>query len=292
MPIEITTQRAAQAARRAITHCYICSDPLPERGRTGWKELTSRDHVIPASILSLAGDVPGSEWPLILDIHRDCEAAHKRHRDQMAKILQVMGAAGPRAWKPEELGRFRKQCTIGWQSVNGRRAPVIGNMDDALLAAHIWVRGFHAALYGQVLPADVGHVTRCPAPCSQAEGSTEGLTLAEEFDVSRRICGTLGRAIRAQRTDLISLRGGRIEYRCTWIRELGDNPEPWWCFWALDLPGCPDWAMSVRGEDAPWHGGYSQAEKPPGASYLEMVPPALSTPAFAAWAPFPFRRRR
>lgn len=266
MAVSIDTQKRAQAARRALDHCYICSDPIPKRGTPGRSLKVIGDHVLPESMLNLASAEEGANWPVVLDVHAECERDHKQKRDHLAMIMQIMGSVGPMQWTPDELGKFRNQCKFEIATVNGQPVPVIDGAGDILLAAILWVRGFHAALYGEVLPNEVGFITHCPAPaCEHGDRPIEEL-LALGAVIEHAILSTLRRMIPKNRTDRIILRSKRIEYHCTWVRVLDPSTHPWWCYWTLDLPGSPAWSQATRGYDSPWHGAYSLPYKPESAT--------------------------
>ena len=273
MSLRLASQRDVQRARRALNHCYICADPLPSRGSVGRTAVVVGDHVVPSSILDLAPAPSSENWPLILDIHKECEHRHKRSRDQLAKIMQVFGSRGPYAWHPEELGLFRNRCGIEKTPMDGKEIPVVLGGNDALLAASLWARGFHAALYKQVMPNPARQWTQCPVPSFDAASGPAESQVEDGARCRHLTLAVVAKAVREGNADSVVLRGGSIQYYCVWLEVKKDRETPWWCFWALDLPGSTAWSTGVTGEDVPWHGSYTTALKPTDASVAAQQNP-------------------
>jgi hypothetical protein len=265
MGIHLNRQEDMLRARQGLTDCYICGAPLPPPG-PGRNGKCKGDHVLPRAVLDMAAAIPGGDFPLVLDVHAQCEDRCKRGRDQVAKIVQMMCSSGPQSLADSEVARFRNQCDMSLLWVGGVPAPVIGNAQEILLAAMIWVRGFHAALYGEVLPSEIEHRTRCPAPGLRSEGGDFAAQLREETEMTNASLGVLGGAIEGGATDRVTLRAGAIDYRCTWVASPYHHGKPWSCIWALDLPGSEAWSTDVRRRHVPWHGAYLAQHKPPAAA--------------------------
>jgi hypothetical protein len=80
--IRVTTQTEAQAIRRTVQFCYLCGEALPELRR---QKTVSTEHVLPRALLPEA--TPGS-WPIVLDVHRNCEIDGKRESDSWIKLYR------------------------------------------------------------------------------------------------------------------------------------------------------------------------------------------------------------
>src|SRR5664280_1567347 len=70
----ITGQKDAQSRRERVRFCYLCGSDL--RGSA----LTT-EHVVPKAALG-APDCP-SPWPVVLDVHQQCEEMSKRSNDAL-----------------------------------------------------------------------------------------------------------------------------------------------------------------------------------------------------------------
>ena len=271
MPLSLRTQREAQQARRQLTDCYICGLPLPAGlSAAERRQMITPDHVIPRSILRMANCKAPDAWPLKLNVHSACEDGHKDMNDQLAKLFLKMASEGVHSWAPEELGEFRRRCSVTYAEVDQFAAQPVIEMDDSFIRhPFLWARGLHAALYGRSLPPDVWQWTGLPVPTFLAGDPDSGDCVREERQRTEVVLGTLARALDNGQADEVSLRAGVIAYYCTWTVPP-DEANEWWCLWALDLPGTHKWSSEVRGRSAPWHGMYILREKPPGASSTEM----------------------
>ncbi len=86
--------------------------------------------------------------PLILTTHRSCNNAHHLTDDQMGQLVAFLHGKAP-AERSRPIGLTEVQVGDG----GSKRAVVTGvNLDAALWR---WIRGFHAALYQQLLGANV-----------------------------------------------------------------------------------------------------------------------------------------
>ena len=255
-------------------------DSLDEAGK---RRVLSAEHVIPRAILRLCPPSDRDNWPIVLDVHRACEEQQKTGRDHLAKLLQVLGGQGIQGWTWQEFEQFRSKCDIKIMDVGGILTPVMEGIQDAILAAFLWVRGLHAALYHEVLPPTVGQWTACPAPGFRSEGGDPQAQFDHGNACARGALSVVIRSIAAGKFDRVVLCGGAIEYRCAWLHYVDeDDPStPWCCCWALDLPGSQKWALEVRGRDMPWHGMYAVENKPEGASWStisELMGSATGSP--------------
>ncbi len=99
--VRVTTQSQAQTIRSAIKVCYLCGHQLAlGSGKTN----TSAEHVIPHSILP-ASSTP--VWPIILDVHIECEKDLKRERDAWMRLFHQFHM--PAARKLGDLWRYWKE---------------------------------------------------------------------------------------------------------------------------------------------------------------------------------------
>jgi len=125
----------------------------------------------------------------------------------------------------------------------------------------------HATLYERVLSGEMKFVTNPPVPIwTEADGGAEqGM---ENDDARRRhLLNFLNIAIYTRCVDQIRAWNDRLVYQCAWRKSiLGCGA--WGCTWSLEFPGVREWAIKVRGIDAPWHGYYEVDELPAGSSVI------------------------
>jgi hypothetical protein len=169
MAVGILNQRQMRVAAKRLDRCYICGDPLHAASGNG---PTSREHIISKAMRGPLPDALPQRWSPVLPVHRACED-NKARRDQLAKIVSVFGSNGPTAWTRKELETFRKVAEVRIED-DGEYGPaaVLQVGEELFEAAFLWVRGFHASLYGEVFPNPLGHFTRSPPRCSRRRTGT------------------------------------------------------------------------------------------------------------------------
>ena len=93
-----------------------------------------------------------------------------------------------------------------------------------------WLRSFHAALYGELLPG-TAHFSTCPP---FPEGIQEGVALRAKPipDVLPRFVETIKQNRATGSIDRIVCRNDKCRYECVWTR--ADNGT-WLCIYCLDL---------------------------------------------------------
>lgn len=267
MPCRILTQHDMQAVRRAIDFCYLCGQPLPER-RRGTGSGVVGEHVVPRSLL---GDPPTpGAWPVILDVHEDCEDTLKRGRDHWASTLQAINTVSPTDWP--EWGHVRGlpiEPVVLLDEVSGKVIPAFTGIGAILHGIATWVRGFHAALYRLPLPDDVAIHVRPPVPACSSTGPT---TLQLTEDLASASVQVVMAATLTDQWDGIQAWGDELRYYCTWwnLGRLDGGDGPWTCFWVLTFPGVLEWSSTVTESVRPWNGHYEMPAPPPGAGCVSQ----------------------
>lgn len=204
---------------------------------------------------------PGKDWPLVLDVHKQCDERAKREADQLTKVVHVLNTRGAAALAPDERGVVRNTCTVGEAPAGaGEQAPVLGGIDRVMRNVFLWARGFYAALYGVVPPAGVRQTTRAPAPGFDSSRADVPEQLRRQERSTEAILVLLFRASARGLSDRVVLLGGNIVFECAWFQRREGGP--WMCHWALDIPGSTKWAIETQGRDVPWHGAYELPHKP------------------------------
>ena len=265
----IVNQADSRAARRAIGFCYLCGRSLPARGDKGRRRAITGEHVVPRALL---GDTPGRDadkWTIVLDVHSECERKNKQPVDHLMNLLQTMNITPVPEWP--DFGHLRG---LGLKPLllvapDGRSAvPVFSNARELIQGAWNWVRGLHAALYSEYLPASSKHSVLPPVPAFSSSG---GISMLEAEGMSFVSRGAVDLAIKHDKWDGIDAWGRRLRYRCVWKHLPAEFGGPsWFCCWALLFPGVLEWSRTVlpQGHERPWHGLYSRRVLPTGASHL------------------------
>lgn len=268
MPILISTQKQMLDQRRCINECYICGTTLPPKC-PGWRSQVISEHVVPRTLLGKVPTKPADAWSVVLYVHKECEKNHKNHRDQLMKILQMLGNQSTDDWSKEDIGLLLSEFDIDTQTHDGSKLiHSISGVGSAMLAPVLWARGMHAALYGKALPAGMSFITQPPVPIwnHTDEDVAEGLAA---YEVRRNgLLGLLRVAIHTHNVDEIRAWGGKLQYQCAWRKELLGSSGGWGCTWALEFPGVHEWAMTARNVDSPWHGYYEIDDLPPNAAVV------------------------
>lgn len=214
MAILLDTQRDF---RRVYKHtfCYICGRALVD------DEVLNDDHVPPSGIFAVADRQP----PLILRTHKSCNTAQSAD-DQV--ISQLVGAVRGR----QPSGKNRK-LNIRLQVVESGETTAIlrGQAIDHMVQR--WLRGFHAALYRELLPPapQTGFMTILPFPQTTQDG--EILRPDPIPAAHAHFLKTIEQHKAADTTDRIVCRNGKCRYDCTWTQ--ADEADRWLCIYRLDL---------------------------------------------------------
>lgn len=252
-----------QAARRRLRFCYLCGRALPDRRRGKGCGVVG-EHVVPRSML---GDPPATgSWPVVLDVHPECEMALKRGRDHWATTLQAINTRSPEDWP--KWGHVRGmpiEPIVLVDEETGHAIPAVKGAGAILRGAATWVRGFHAALYGSHLAKDVVIHVRPPVPACGT-----GISVQMTEDVASVSVQVVLAAMLTDAWDGVKAWGGELRYLCTWWnrgRTEGSDIDigPWTCFWTLTFPGVLEWSSTITDMVRPWNGHYELAAPPVGA---------------------------
>jgi hypothetical protein len=259
--VRIHTQQDMRRATDALRQCYLCGKDLQEKG--GSVATLQREHVIPMSHLRLAKGT-GDRFPVLARVHSHCDQTLKKRLDEAAgSILRIHG-------KPSEplnrsdIAFAHSRLDMG---VDGRGCPVpfIKDVGDVRDAASVWVRGFHALLYGVALQSDVRIRVVPPVPRAKvAEGRV--IFIEQDGHDAAKVSTFMRVASVVDQWDGITAWGSTLEYKCVWVRPQRCR---WWsCVWTLEYSATRQWSASVCEEPAPWFGSYFSNRLPATASRL------------------------
>ena len=235
----ILTQQDLRAARRR-DFCYICGEALPT------DQKPSTDHVPPTSLFAPEDRDP----PLILPTHHDCNQERSAQDEPIGQLVSLLHGRIPRA-EVVKLPLFAIDRGPG-------RTPRGGLHDFPFISIVFrWVRGFHAALYGQFLPDRGGFIW---APFV---GSNELHGPPTDDNPGRRLFTQKFKAqAKINRLDRIVCRNGKVEYGCFWLDDDDGRPS---CIFGLRIY---EWERLSDPERPPRRGclGWYRADTPEGAA--------------------------
>lgn len=225
-----------------LDFCYLCSQPLKGSGAP------NRDHVPPQAVF-LERDRNPALW---LPTHTDCNLSQSREDDKIGQLMKLLHRKQPSNPNHRVL---KYDYDLG--AVDGI---------DIERIVFRWVRGFHAALYGQPLDCrlngmistpfvPVDRVDRLPLPVNKYHA-----LVVREIKKNRA----------ASCLDSIRSSNGKCRYECVWGK-TGDNV--WCCLFALELY---NWIDLARSRHSPTRGccGYyfnSDLALPPNATVETSV---------------------
>lgn len=251
-----------QRARRALSFCYLCGGPL----RTTPALPLSTEHVFPLGALD-ARPKDTSWWPVTLRVHARCEEEHKKPHDAQLITQQRANVHGTDRMSPSEQAVVRKLVEEGKAQ----------GLPDGVSALPGWapvravrqaVRGLHAALYGEYLPATYKGDVYSPAPGFNLRSK---LSIERQLDEDENTSSVVFALLEAARMndewDGIVAWGGNLRYRCVWHR-LDLRPGGVMCMWTLDTPESRQWSKVTAHRDWPWRGAYLLPSPPARASIL------------------------
>jgi hypothetical protein len=154
----------------------------------------NRDHVPPNAIFAKQD----RNHPLILPTHERCNQMESQSDEVIGQIVSLCHGRAPR----EDRLRFKPNVV----RVDNR---AIGCIRGVQLEKTVWrwVRGFHAALYGEYVPSDRGGHIMLPMPrLDRGNDDNDRARLSEA--VKRNRC--------AGSVDRIVIRNGKCVYECFW----------------------------------------------------------------------------
>lgn len=209
---EIVTQRQLRECRN-LPFCYLCGKDFA----TG--ERTNRDHVPPEAIFAKED----RNSPLVLVVHAKCNEAQSDDDEFIGQLVAVLHKKYP---KPS-ASRLRAEVF----HTNLSATPMLG-LSGPQIERIIWrwVRGFHAALYGEFLPLDARTAIHPPVWCAKKKGNelhVRGPFPQESIFAERMKMNRTTRTI-----DRIISCSGKCTYECTWEHTDGGTPI---CLFALRL---------------------------------------------------------
>lgn len=220
---KLTTQKELRQAQK-LGFCYLCG-----QGFEGSQDLRDRDHVPPESIFAKTDRSP----PLILPVHVSCNRQQSGDDEAIGQLVAVLHG--------KYVRKERQRLELKTYRVEGLEEPIVGLVNPRIRSIMWrWIRGFHAALYGEYLPEGIQHIVHPPL-WSFSEGGRELKVHAPRPQEPIFVkCIKMNRLTRA--IDTITTCSDKCVYECTW--DQFDNGRRF-CVFALRLY---DWEhLSVEG---------------------------------------------
>lgn len=205
---QLVSQQDLRTVQR-LPFCYLCGKPF------GPDDQTDRDHVPPRKLF-LAADRSPTLW---LPTHKACNGGQNLADEKIGQLIALRYGQVPAEPKNRRLA-----FAIG----EGLGAVVNCDVDGAVWR---WIRGFHAALYAQLLTLPIRGALVTPFPRARlVEGPIEVEPLLPQHAGFVR---TIKQNRAAGALDRIAANGGKLVYECVWAQ--AENDGPWLCIFALDL---------------------------------------------------------
>jgi hypothetical protein len=207
--VTLLTQRDLQSVQR-LPFCYLCGKPFVE------EDATNRDHVPPECTFRRR-----DRQPLILKTHRLCNFAHKSEDEKVGQLIALRRGEYPAIPKNRRL-RFAHFPAARMSAVENL------NVEAAIWR---WVRGFHAALYRQPMPADARGSIHTPFP--RADRRADGIHIRPILPQHLAFVDSIKANRLHKNFDGITCNSGKLKYECAWFTY--DNDVRWFCVFALDI---------------------------------------------------------
>ncbi|MGA3402218.1 MAG: hypothetical protein ABSC95_23665 [Acetobacteraceae bacterium] len=207
--VTMTTQMAFREVQ-ALPFCYVCGrDFTPTDNK-------DRDHIPAKAVFDKRDRMPA----LWLPTHKACNAGHGTLDQKIGQLVALKRHQVPT--KRDRQLRFR----MFRQNVGA-----IENLDIRSVVWR-WVRGFHAALYREPLPA-TWFMSSLQTPFPSGTATIFGMKIDPLPQQHLAFVETI-KVQRAKRNlDTIRSNNGKLTYECVWHQ--ADNGGPWLCIFALNL---------------------------------------------------------
>jgi hypothetical protein len=209
---ELKTQKDFQTVFKSLSFCYLCGKPFQSK-----KDMT-RDHVPPSSVFKVADKSPA----LILPAHKECNREQSIYDEEIGQLIGLLHG------KPVDLGKSRLKIGTGNFPDKTQAGVVPINMKPIIFR---WVRGFHAAIYQEFLPAGTKKAIHLPMPSLKLDGDKVS-PLKDILPQQYKMVEVIKKNRAVDRLDRIECRNSECVYECVW--DQADNGA-WLCIFALQI---------------------------------------------------------
>lgn len=209
----ITSHKQFQEVGK-LPFCYVCTSTFVIG------EAADRDHIPPQACFAKAD----RNVPLVLRTHVQCNHDHNANDELVGQLISRKHGHSPAA-------RARRLNVEVIPSPNqGEFLAAFDNLDFGNVIRR-WIRGFHAALYREPLPANCRFDVSSPIPVAIiTEAKIEPRPIRPQ-DLRFVEIIKINRA--ARNLDQIVSNNGKLQYDSVWAQM--DDDGPWFCVFALNL---------------------------------------------------------
>jgi hypothetical protein len=256
MSTTISCQLDARRVWSRAALCYLCGEPLPilELDAPEFHRKSpdvNRDHVPPEKLFAPADRI---DFPLLLRTHVRCNGGESQNDQKMAELFRSI-------WNSETEADF-EALELEWLTdQDGRANSSFWKYDDLPAMVFRWIRGFHYALYNEILPINANRATLLPFLEIRPDGTSPSL------DQYHDMASKIRRQRMTGQLDKITAYNGRLRYECAWFIDAG-RPT---CVYALDVNGWSIFSGDRAGPNRSGLGCYLTKVIPPGASQLSRL---------------------
>jgi hypothetical protein len=230
---ELKTQKDFQTAFRSLSFCYLCGKPFQS------KKDKTRDHVPPSSVFQDTDKSPA----LILPAHQKCNGEQSIGDQEIGQLIGLLHG------NPIYLAKSRLKIGTADYPDKTQTGVVPINMKHILFR---WIRGFHAAIYNEFLPADTKRAIHLPMPSLKLDGDKVS-PLKDILPQQYKMVEVIKMNRAADRLDRIECRNGKCIYECVW--DQADNGV-WLCIFALQIYNWKDLGDPVHFKQRGCSGSY------------------------------------
>lgn len=210
-----------------LAFCYLCGIPFQPGDNK------NRDH-LPAQSAILEED----REPLWLPTHVACNGGESLVDERMGQLIALRNGKVPSA--PDKR-------RLEFKTFSEAHAAVTNLPIDQ--AVWRWVKGCHAALYGEHLPIDgVAATGALVTPFPRASATEHGAVIEPLRDQHARFVHTIKLNRFKDNLDRVHTNHGKFRYECVWVET---NAGGWMCQFAIDLY---DWKDLGRTPGVPARG--------------------------------------
>lgn len=210
----IQSHKDFQTLRR-LPFCYLCGQSFLD---TDVKDI---DHLPPRACFHKSDRLN----PLTLPTHKRCNHAENLSDEKIGQIVSLLFGYAPRS-------RDRKLAFItARHPITQKQLVAITNVDLREIIWR-WIRGFHAALYRELLHSNTLRTIVPPLQSAKIEGSTVVTDPLRPQDILLMALVRQNRL--GLKVDKIVSNSGKLNYFCMWTQ---DDSDRWFCAFALDIYG-------------------------------------------------------
>ena len=195
--------------------CYICGKAIADGDNL------NDDHIPPNGLFKSSD----RSAPLILRTHRRCNSDQSADDQVIAQLIGPIHGRVP--------SRKDRPLDIEIHELGPGKTTGILRGQDLERVIYRWIRGFHAALYGEYLPPppESRFLTILPFPRmtqDRPEPNPDPI-----HDAYQPFMETIAECEKAQMVDQIITRNDKCRYSCVWTKENGGGR--WFCIYRLDI---------------------------------------------------------